>query len=115
MPRGTGGGCLNNPSIQGIGWEQSSACIGSAFWLIGFVLFCTYLAVTFPVTALYVVLAVLHAPIHVLLLRQLLAAQFVRNRSPRTIALAGALSGVLSLALVSVVATVGFSVARNLF
>jgi hypothetical protein len=73
--------------------------------LIGFILFCVYLSVTFPVTALYVVLAVAHAPIHILLLRWCMRRRFVLNRSERIReTLASALSGGLTLGVLALVA-----------
>jgi hypothetical protein len=73
--------------------------------LLGFILFCAYLTVTFPVTALYVALAVLHAPIHVLLLRWCLGIRFIRNRPERVREpLASALSGGLTLGVIVLVA-----------
>jgi hypothetical protein len=110
---------ISNYLASGAGWRMPPHSLHPRDWmgkaqrmywfgllmLVGFILFCAYLAVTFPVTALYVVLAVLHAPIHMLLLRWCMGIGFIRNRSERVREpLASALSGGLTLGVIVVVA-----------
>jgi hypothetical protein len=72
--------------------------------VIGFVLFCAYLLVTYPVTSFYVVLAILHAPLHVVLFRWCLTSRVVQRTSERaTIALASVLSGAMTLLVLAAV------------
>lgn len=83
--------------------------------VIGFVLFAVFLLITFPVTALYVVLAILHSPIHLFLLRQCLRIRALRRRTERaTVAVASILSGALTLLLLATVAVAVLAIARNL-
>jgi hypothetical protein len=82
--------------------------------VLGFVLFCVYFLVSFPVTSLYVLLAILHSPIHVFLLHRCMRMGFVQGRSEKATAiLASTISGSLTLILLAVVAITVLAVARR--
>lgn len=81
---------------------------------VAFLLFCIYLALRFPVTSIYVLLALLHTPLHFSLRDRFLDMAFVQRRPERALALASALSGAFSLVLLASIAAVIFSVARAL-
>jgi hypothetical protein len=96
-----------------IGREQRMYWFG-LLMVIGFVLFCAYLLVSYPVTSLYVVLAVLHSPIHLFLLHRCTGMRIVQGRSEKTMAiLANAISGGITLMVIAVVALLVLAVARN--
>jgi hypothetical protein len=82
--------------------------------LVGFVLFCVYLLVNFPITSLYVLLAVIHAPIHIVLMHRCTRLKVLEGRSEKAKAtLASVLSGGLTLLVLAAVALSVLAIARS--
>jgi hypothetical protein len=96
-----------------LGLEQRMYWFGLIV-LIGFLLFCVYFLVNFPVASFYVLLAVLHTPVHVFLMRLCLRMRFLRGRSEKSAeSIASALSGGLTLLLLVTVAVLVKTIAGN--
>jgi len=83
--------------------------------LVGFALSCVYFLTNFPVTSFYVLLAILHSPIHVYLLQRCMKLGFLQGRSEKAmIGLASALSGGITLLVIASVAVAVMATARSL-